>query len=69
MAQFVIRDIATTVGSSGFYTLMADEVTDASNIEQVLFVLEVLMITLMHMKILLECMLLNLLRQIYWCRY
>ena len=35
MAQSVTRDIASTVGSSGFYTLMADEVTDASNIEQV----------------------------------
>ena len=35
MAQCVTRDIAATVGSSCFYTLMADEVTDASNIEQV----------------------------------
>ena len=34
-AQSVTRDIASTVGSSGFYSLMADEVTDASNIEQV----------------------------------
>ena len=35
MAQCVTRDIAATVGISGFYTLMADEVTDAFNIEQV----------------------------------
>ena len=35
MAQAVTRDIASAVGSSGFYTLMADEVTDISNIEQV----------------------------------
>ena len=35
MAQCVTRNIAATVGTSGFYTLMADEVTDASNIEQV----------------------------------
>ena len=35
MAQCVTRDIAATVGTSSFYTLMADEVTDASNIEQV----------------------------------
>ena len=39
MAQSVTRDIASTVGSSGFYTLMADEVTDASNIEQVVICL------------------------------
>ena len=35
MAQTVTRDITFAVGSSGFYTLMADEVTDVSNIEQV----------------------------------
>ena len=35
MAQTVTRDITSAVGSSGFYTLMADEVTDVSNIEQV----------------------------------
>ena len=35
MVQSVTRDIASTVGFSGFYTLMADEVSDASNIEQV----------------------------------
>ena len=35
MAQSVTRDIAATIASSGFYTLMADKVTDASNVEQV----------------------------------
>ena len=35
MAQTVTRDITSAVGSSGFYILMADEVTDVSNIEQV----------------------------------
>ena len=39
MAQSVTRDIASTVVSSVFYTLMANEVTDASNIEQVVICL------------------------------
>jgi len=35
MAQSVTRDVAANIASSGFYTLMADEITDVSNIEQV----------------------------------
>ena len=40
MAQTITWDIASAVGSSGFYILMADEVTDISNIEQVAICLQ-----------------------------
>ena len=69
MAQTVTRDITSAVGSSGFYTLMADEVTDVSNIEQVAICLRSIDDNFDAHEDLLGCMLLNLLRQICWYRY
>jgi hypothetical protein len=39
MALGILRDIASNIQKNGFFTLMADETTDESNIEQVVIVL------------------------------